>query len=175
MKKALKVKIYQNFPNGIFLPENIGFLLDFIELHDIKYFNTHILFYPTEKNLIGTFFQNKKIDPYFGTLGTTGDGSILAIWKYKYDQYYVHIGSEGNDYMILAKNCIDFIKLISIGYTHFSYSTISKKPENTNMEKIFQDWVQYRFSINIPENGKHVIALNKSRIFSRWLDRMSQV
>ncbi len=57
---------------------------------------------------------------YFGLLGTTADGSILTIWKDDDKQRFIHLGSEGNNWLILASYPIDFIKLIAIGVNNYT-------------------------------------------------------
>jgi len=168
---SLSKEIEKNFPKGIVMPFEVKMMLDYIDNNELKsvYFQIDIQFQPINQDAIKYYFNNEELEKYFGLLGTTADGSILAIWKNENKQYFIHLGSEGNNWLILASNPIDFIKVIAIGYNYFGKDEIINPPQNSRIDKSFQDWVKKTFSVEIPENGNEIIDLRSDRLID-WIE-----
>lgn len=164
----LSKEIQDTFPKGITMPSEVATLLDYIEENQPAYFQIDIQFSPVNKDAVTYYFNNPDPLKYLGVLGTTADGSILAIWKNAGKQYFIHLGSEGNDWLILASNPIDFIKVISIGYNSFEKGVVINPPAKSVIDKSFRDWVRETYAIEIPESGKDIVDL-KSIEFSDWV------
>jgi len=165
----LSQSIQDTFPCTISMPVELSKLLDYIEENPSLYFQTDIQFHRMAQSEISDYFKNIKIEKHFGLLGTTGDGSILAIWKNQNKQYYIHLGSDDDNWLILASNPIDFIKVIAIGYNHFDKNEIANPPQNSTIEKEFKNWVETEFNIKIPMNGKDIIN-TESNLLIDWFE-----
>jgi hypothetical protein len=168
---SLSKKIEKNFPEGISMPLEISMMLDYINDNESEsqYFQIDIQFQPINKEIIKYYFNNEELETYFGLLGTTADGSILAIWKDNEEQRFVHFGSDGSNWLILAPNPIDFIRLIAIGYDNFDKNEILNPPQNSRIDKLFQSWVENIFSVEIPQSGKDIVDLNSEQLIN-WIE-----
>ena len=165
---SLSEKIKKNFPAGITMSEEIAQMIDYIEENPSEYFQTDMQFYPVSNNAIKYYFNNSEPINYLGLLGEKADGSIISIWKDGDAQRFIHLGSEGNDWLILATNPIDFIRVIAIGYTDFVKGEVLNPPEKTTIDKSFQEWVEKTFSVEVPESGKGIID-NESEKLVSWI------
>jgi len=169
MEFSLSRKIEKTFPKTISMPVELSKMFDFIEKNNFSYFQTDIQFYPMQQAEITDYFNNEDMAEHFGLLGTTGDGSILAIWEDKEIQRFIHLGSDGDNWLILASNPIDFIRVIAIGYDYFGKEEIVNQPKNSRIEKSFQEWVKETFSVEIPKSGQAIVDLESKKLID-WIE-----
>jgi len=165
---SLSDTIKKNFPVGIAMPEEVAEMIDYIEENTSEYFQIDMQFYPVSHDAVKYYFNNSEPINYLGLLGVKADGSIIAIWKDGDIQRFIHLGSEGNDWLILASDPIDFIKVIAVGYIDFVKGEVLNPPKKTTIDKSFQDWVEKTFSVTVPESGKGIID-NESEKLADWI------
>ena len=97
------------------------------------------------------------------------DGSMAAFWlDDNHDQKIVHMGSGSGSTLVcvLAEDCVDFLRLLAIGYDEICWSEEFSQPPNTNLGKgeqfihphiDFQEWVSKTFNVTIPKNALEII------------------
>lgn len=101
---------------------------------------------------------------------TTGfDGSMAAFWLDDNNvQKIVHMGSGSGSILVcvLADDCIDFLRLIAIGYDEICWNEEFAHPPNTNIVEDeefihpnieFQEWVTQTFDVTIPKTALDII------------------
>ena len=119
---------------------------------------------------------------------TGGDGSMAAFWLDDAGkQSIVHLGSgSGSDLVcVLAKDAVDFLCLLAIGYDEICWSEAFSKPPNSegaydgpyiepNIE--YQNWVRQTFSVTIPQTAAEIVVHPSSMDdddsddpFNRWV------
>jgi len=168
---SLRKEIEKTFSEEVIMPIEIGIMLDFIEnnMNESDYFQIDIQFKPINQEIIRYYFNNEEIGKYFGVLALTADGSLLSIWKDSDQQRFIHLGCEGDNWLILASNPIDFIRVIAIGYDAFEKNKVIHPPIRSRIDKSFQDWVRKTFSVEIPKSGNEIIDLKSEKLIT-WIE-----
>ena len=119
------------------------------------------------------------------------DGSMAAFWLDENNaQKIVHMGSGSDSTLVcvLADDCVDFLRLIAIGYDEICAIDEFAKPPNTNLGKYgqfihpnieFQEWVAKTFNVPIPKTALEIVKFPSEMDdshsldpFWQWVERM---
>src|SRR4051812_17483573 len=112
---SLKDKVRKGFPEGFPFPAELEQLCDWAEANGFPisgYFN---IFDNEDKEAITYWMGFNTVNDYFGIFGKSPDGSMYALWRDKEHDTYkvVHMGSEGDQRLVLANNFVDFLRLLA--------------------------------------------------------------
>jgi hypothetical protein len=121
---------------------------------------------------------------------TGGEGSMGAFWLSDTGEVkIVHLGSGSGSTLtcVLAENCVDFLRLLAIGYNELCWSDEFNSPPLANDEFVvqpnveFQQWVRNTFSVTIPETALEIVkypALMDDEVsedeFWNWCQKFKQ-
>jgi len=165
-------QISKAFPDGILVPEELKLLCEWTEENGYPisgYFELRAgdgddFFY---------WFNSRDADAELALFGAGGDGSMYCIWK-QVDgrQPVVHLGSEGDELKVLAKDMKDFLRLLAIGYADIGHDDMSRPPiqEEENNPK-FQEWIRNSLTLKIPEIGDEILkpAISSHDDLAAWV------
>jgi hypothetical protein len=102
---------------------------------------------------------------------TGGEGSMGAFWLSDSGEVkVVHLGSGSGSTLacVLAHNCVDFLRLLAIGYNELCWSDEFNSPPLANDEFVvqpnveFQDWVRNTFNVTIPATALEIVKYPSS-------------
>ena len=86
-------------------------------------------------DLAGWFDRDAEMTSQFAAFGAGGDGSILAFWlRNGVDARgapVVHLGSEGDRNMVMARDFRGFLRLLAIGYDELGFDDLSPTAESS--------------------------------------------
>jgi hypothetical protein len=103
----------------------------------------------------------------FAGFGAGPDGSILAFWLYKEPDIstapIVHLGSEGQNNMVLASDFRESLHLLGIGYDELGFDDLSAPPSNPESAARLRIWLLSEFGITPPETGVALVEQAQSR------------
>ncbi|WP_339687153.1 hypothetical protein [Gimesia maris] len=166
--------IKKGFPPNIPFPRELEQLIDWTNQNGYPisgYFELRA----GDKDTMFYWFGFRDVDEKLAQFGAGADGSLYCIWDAG-DQSFpvVHLGSEGDGIKVLAANFKDFLRLLAIGYGELGFEDLSKPPEGSEPNLIFQNWVKSQFNTNIPTNGSEFITLeeNGKCQFANWVDHV---
>jgi hypothetical protein len=115
---------------------------------------------------------------------TGAEGSMAAFWlDDEGQQQIVHLGSGSGSVMvcILAKNAVDFLRLLAIGYDEICWDSAFDNPPNTNSEMfihpnvLYQNWVKDTFKVTLPKTASEIVQParmgddNSHDVFCKWV------
>src|SRR5690606_7686114 len=102
--------------------------------------------------LISTYFENgEKLERYLVAFGHSGDGGIFAIWQIDGEQKIVHLGSEGNNWFVVADSFVGFLAKLAIGHRNLAHDDLQKPPAESSAEAKFKTWVGTAFGLTVPD------------------------
>ena len=165
-------KIKQAFPTEIDFPIELQLFCEWIEENGYDSIATDFRLEAAPK-LISTYFENgEKLERYLAAFGHSGDGGIFAIWQTDGEQKVVHLGSEGNNWFVVADSFVGFLARLAIGYRNLVYDDLQKPPAGTNADAKFKTWVEATFGLTVPDSAKHIDKTDKT--FTRWVFNILQ-
>jgi len=102
---------------------------------------------------------------------TGGEGSVGAFWLSDSGEVkVVHLGSGSGSTLtcVLADNCVDFLRLLAIGYNEICWNDEFASRPLDNDEFVvqpnieFQNWVRDTFGLTIPETALEIVKYPSS-------------
>ncbi|MDR2918058.1 MAG: hypothetical protein LBV72_01665 [Tannerella sp.] len=163
----IREKIKRNFSNDFEFPAGIGMLCDWIEQNPTDYFKSDFELIEIDEQTITSYFESDKFKNQIVLFAHSGNGGMFGIWKNKGKHSFIHLGSEGNEWYVLAKTPVDFLRLLAIGYSDVVGEDWSKAPAKSNDTK-FVEWVETTFNVKIPKKGSE-IADKSDRRLAKWV------
>jgi hypothetical protein len=119
---------------------------------------------------------------------TGAEGSMAALWLDPHgEQQIVHLGSGSGSVMvcILARDPVDFLRLLAIGYDEICWGEEFSMPPSAHAaggslvvhpNDKYQKWVQATFGVSIPRTGKEIVkhpdemgVANSQDPFNKWV------
>ena len=159
------------FPDGIAIPDALARLCAWDEANGGPISGGFELYADTH-NSIELWFGTPAVIDRFGVFGCGPDGSLYAIWLQDDDrQTIVHMGSEGQNNFVLARDFVEFLRLLAVGYDEIGFDDLSQPPtEEPNLA--FQRWVAQIFAVSIPAIGTEIVekATNAPHEFEAWIE-----
>lgn len=120
---------------------------------------------------------------------TGAEGSMGALWlDDEGETRIVHLGSgSGSDMLcMLARNGLDFLRLLAIGYDEICWAELLRSPPNHDKDELFvkpnlpfRAWVENTFHTAIPECGTEImtpVAMGQENLddpFVCWVRRVA--
>lgn len=171
-------KIKEGIPNTLHIPSELEMLCEWVDQNGYPisgYFELNADDGETMQYWLG--FDH--ISDRFGIFGAGPDGSLYALWiDDEGVQKIVHLGSEGEQKLILAENFIDFLRLLAIGYDEIGFADLdmtlqewnsNEDDPNEGSNPNFMEWVKTKFDVDIPERGNEIVNANDDS-FRNWID-----
>jgi hypothetical protein len=83
----------------------------------------------------------------------------------------VHMGSEGQNNIVLASDTLGFLRLLAIGYDEIGFADLSSPPDGEHLNPAFQTWVTKTFNVSIPKFGNEITvpAQKANDNFQKWI------
>ncbi len=121
------------------------------------------------------WFGFRDVEKQLGQFGAGADGSLYCIWDNGTGEFpIVHMGSEGDSLFVLAPNFVEFLRLLSIGYSEIGFEDLNLRPEEDESNEIFTNWVSETFNVKIPSIGSEVTSKYTGPDFKVWVDEVSE-
>jgi hypothetical protein len=112
--------------------------------------------------LLAWFGGDATMASQFAAFGAGPDGSLLAFWLIDgldaRNAPVVHLGSEGDHCMVLARSFREFLRLFAVGYDELGFDDLSlpaKQPESAAWLRAF---VGARYGLHVPEAGADIVS-----------------
>jgi hypothetical protein len=111
----------------------------------------------------------------FAGFGAGPDGSILAFWLYHGPDAsiapVIHLGSEGQNNMVLASDFREFLHLLGIGYGELGFDDLSVPPAEAGTAERLRAWLLAEFGIRPPSTGAVLVqqAQTKHPDLEAWV------
>lgn len=159
-----------------------------------RYFGTDITFIACGNSGLEHWFghNKKEVLNRLCVFATTGfDGSMAAFWlDYNNVQKIVHMGSGSGSTLVcvLANNCVDFLRLMAIGYDEICWIEEFTQPPNKNLGEDeefihpnirFQKWISETFNVTIPKTASEIVKFpskmddsHSQDIFWQWVENV---
>jgi hypothetical protein len=165
---TLANKIKQTFPTEVRFPIELEMFCNWVDENGYESILTDFELHGFPNSMTNYFENGQKLEKYIGEFGHSGDGGIFAIWQTENDQKVVHLGSEGNNWFIVANNFVEFLKILAIGYPYLADDNLQKPPTESSQNDNFKKWVETTFSLTVPNSAKKLV--NKTdKTFTKWL------
>lgn len=165
---TLADKIKQTFPTEIHFPIELKLFCDWIEENGYDSIASDFKLHASSNAMIKYFDNGEKLEKHIAAFGHSGDGGIFALWKTDKSQKIVHLGSEGNNWFVVANNFIDFLTILAIGYPNLACDDLQKPPSEHNPNNKFKNWIETTFGLTVPDSAKKLTD-KTDRTFTRWL------
>ncbi|TPN82796.1 hypothetical protein [Aquimarina algicola] len=179
--------IKEKIPPTIEIPKEFDLFYEWTKEHEEEVISGCFEWRSNYAEFIEGWFGANKAEK-FGMFGAGSTGNIYAFWiNENGTQKIVHIGSEGEEMLIIADNFIDFLRFLAIGYddpsedmnkTIFDYY-IGEYGEEEGQEELeyyvnteFQNWVRETFNVTIPKKGIEIINIS-DKTFEIWVEENS--
>ena len=168
----MKNEIRRHFPEQIKFPYELEQLCDWLSENGYPISGDFELL-ADDGEFFFHWFGSHAADDKLALFGSGPDGSLYAIWLQEDGrQPIVHLGSEGDNLKVLAFSMLEFIQLLSIGYSEIGHDDLSKPPKTTDgINPKFQKWVKDIIQIEIPKIGNQIVqsAIDKHDNFNAWV------
>ena len=126
-----------------------------------------------EDETIRLWFGSDKAVGHLAQFGSGPDGSLYCIWRQEDGRTpFVHMGSEGQNNIVLASDALGFLRLLAVGYDEIGFVDLSSPPENKEeVNPAFQTWVTSTFNVTIPLTGQEITrpAQETHDDFEKWI------
>ncbi len=154
MKEAIRA----GFPSTISFPEDLARLCDWTEANGYPISGDFEL-RADDGEAIYWWFRSHAVDDRLAQFGAGPDGSLYCIWRQDDGrQPIVHLGSEGDGLMVLARDMREFIILLAIGYEEIGFDDLESPPQDADgINREFQKWVEETFGVGIPAAGNELV------------------
>ena len=160
----------ETFPSDIAVPDELAQFCRWHELDSPTVSGFRL--YADVDNSIELWFGTPTVVDRFGVFGSGSDGSLFAIWRQDDGrQPVVFMDSDGQDNFVLASNCVDFLRLLAVGYDEIGFDNLSQPPEEAP-DSQFRDWVKQTFAVAIPRFGDEIVeaAMDTHDDFQAWIN-----
>lgn len=172
-----KDKVRKGFPEGFPFPAELEQLCDWAEVNGYPISGYFRIFANEDKEAMTYWMGFNDVNDYFGIFGKSPDGSMFALWRDEANNTYkvVHMGSEGDERLVLTNNFVDFLRLLAIGYDEIGFCDLSLTPEENEgydpetANPRFREWVQTTFNVTIPRTGDEIVNVY-DKSFDNWVE-----
>jgi len=153
--------IAANVPPGTILPPELRAVCD--ELDRVGYpISGCMKIRPDDfGGLLAWFGADAEMASQFAPFGAGGDGSILALWLLNgmdaRNAPVVHLGSEGDPCMVVARDFREFLRLFAIGYNELGFDDLSQPPSDPGSANWLRAMVRERYNLDVPVTGAEVV------------------
>jgi hypothetical protein len=161
-----------SFPDNIQLPSELHALCQWLETHGYP-ISGHFEMQVHSDETLKNWFGSDKAAGYLACFGQNGDGSLYCLWKQDDGRLpVVHLGSEGQNNVVLASNALEFLRLLAIGYNEIGFEDLSAPPEGNGVNPAFQNWLITTFNTPIPKTGNEIVlpAQTSYENFQAWIE-----
>lgn len=153
-------RIEAEFPPGVKMPGEMRRLCDFLDRTEYPISGSMKL-RPEGEGLKGWFGAGSEAWHQLAGFGAGPDGSTLASWLYAGPDVasapVVHLGSEGDQLVVLADNFREFLALFGIGYGELGFDDLSRPPAKPESAERLRAWLAAEFGIRCPETGIELV------------------
>jgi hypothetical protein len=112
--------------------------------------------------LVTWFGGDAEMASQFAPFGAGPDGSILAFWLLNgtdtRNAPVVHLGSEGDHCMVVARDFREFLRLFAIGYDELGFDDLSRPPGNPESADWLRAMVRERYNLDVPATGAEIVS-----------------
>jgi hypothetical protein len=168
----MKSAAHDAFPSGVPLPEELRSLIAWHEKHGYPISGDFAL-REHDDQTVARWFGSERAVGRLAVFGAGPDGSLYAIWVQENGaSRIVHLGSEGQNLFVLARDMREFLLLLAIGYSEMGFDDLSVAPtEAEGANPKFRAWVAAKLSCVIPASGAAIVrrAQSESEDFETWV------
>ena len=167
-------RIEAEFPPGVTMPDELRGLCDLLDRTDYP-ISGYMKLRPEGEGLKGWFGAGSEAWHQLAGFGAGPDGSTLASWLYAGRDVasapVIHLGSEGDQLVVLADNLRDFLALFGIGYGELGFDDLSQPPEEPESAERLRAWLAAEYGIHCPETGIELVRHAQARHpgFAAWV------
>jgi hypothetical protein len=151
-------QIQAKFPRGVRMPDDLRKLCAFADEHGCCVSGCFELV-PDTAN---AWFGDAEAASRFAVFGNGPDGSPVALWLYRdldpAQAPVVHLGSEGEDNILLAANVREFLRLLAIGYSEFGPDYLAGEPDEPDSAEELREWLAEEFDLVPPATAAPILA-----------------
>lgn len=161
----------ESFPASIPLPRELRALCDWLETNGYPISGAFEL-RKHEVETICLWFGSERAVGHLAQFGAGSDGCLYCIWRQGDGRSpIVHMGSEGQDNVVLASDALGFLRLLAIGYEDIGDADFSSPPEPDCANPAFQAWVSETYGVTIPKTGSEITltAQETHGDFQSWI------
>lgn len=166
--------IEAEFPPEIKMPADLRRLCDFLDDTDYP-ISGYMRLGPEGEGLKAWFGDGSDAWRQLAAFGSGPEGSKLALWLYAGTDTstapVVHLGSEGDQLIVLADNFRDFLALFGIGYGELGFDDLSQPPAEPETAARLREWLVAEFGVRCPETGIALVQRAQARHpdFAQWV------
>jgi hypothetical protein len=156
------------------MPPELRRLCDFLDRTDYP-ISGYMRLRPEGEGLKAWFGDGSEAWRQLAGFGAGPDGSTLALWVYAGPDSstapVVHLGSEGDQLMVLADTFRDFLPLFGIGYGELGFDDLSQPPAEPASAARLREWLTAEYGICCPETGIELVQRAQARHpdFAQWV------
>jgi hypothetical protein len=158
--------IEAEFPPGTTMPTELRRLCDYLDRTDYP-ISGYMQLRPEGNALKAWFGDDEEAAKQFAGFGAGPDGSILAFWLYRGPDASVapiiHLGSEGQNNLVLASDFREFLHLFGIGYGELGFDDLGAPPTEPQGADRLRAWLFAEFGITPPPTGAELVQQAQSR------------
>lgn len=159
-------RIAAHVPAGTVLPVELRMLCDYLDRTGYP-ISGCMKIRPDDFGGVQSWFDGDALmASQFAYFGAGPDGSILAFWlRDSVDASavpVVHLGSEGCENSVLARNFREFLGLFGIGYDELGFDDLSQPPADPDSAAGLRAWLEAELGIVCPRTGEDIVAAAKS-------------
>lgn len=159
-------EIEAEFPAGTTMPDELRRLCDYLDRTGYP-ISGHMRLRPEGEALRAWFGGDVEAADQFAGFGAGLDGSILAFWLYRGPDAptapVVHLGSEGQNNMVLASEFREFLHLFGIGYSELGFDDLGAPASEAPSAERLRAWLFAEFSITPPSTGSELVRRAQAR------------
>ncbi|MCS3809780.1 hypothetical protein [Xanthomonas sp. 4461] len=158
-------RIAANVPAGTVLPMELRMVCDYLDKTGYP-ISGCMKIRPDDFGGVRAWFDDDDaMASQFAYFGAGPDGSILAFWLCDgldaTSAPIVHLGSEGSDNCVLAKNFREFLRVFGIGYNELGFDDLSQPPVEPASAANFRAWLEAELGITCPQTGEDLVTAAK--------------
>jgi hypothetical protein len=162
----------RSFPRSIPVPSELTALCDWV--NDNGYpISGYFELCDHDDTTIRLWFGTEKAVGDLAQFGHGPDGSLYCFWNEGDGKTpIVHMGSEGQNNIVLASSFVDFLRLLAIGYDEIGFDDLDAPAAGERMNPNFQSWVSKTFRVSIPDTGVKITrpAQTSHSDFQEWIE-----
>lgn len=154
-------RIQASVPAGVELPDALRRICDYLDQTDYPISGCMRLRPDDYGGLLAWFDGDTAMAAHFACFGAGPDGSLVAFWLLDGTDArqapVVHLGSEGCDNRVLAKNFQDFLQLFGVGYDELGFDDLNQPPNDPGSAQNLRAWLQREFGLTCPATGASIV------------------
>jgi hypothetical protein len=167
----------ESFPPGFELPPEFRSLCTWVEVNGYP-ISGYFELCEHDDETIRCWFGSDAAVGELAQFGSGPDGSLYCLWRCSDGRApIVHMGSEGENNIVLASSPVDFLRLLAVGYDEIGFADLDAPPvedeDDPTVNVIFQRWVAGTFNTTVPKTGSEIVAPAQASHddFQSWLER----